>query len=461
MGYSFLRQSESASKESTLQVKRSNSRPRPVVTDDGEGIANHVGSAALAELADRLGLTRGLSAAMATTRTRRSAHDPGAVLRDLAVMIADGGDCLSDISVLRDQPDLFGRVASTPTAWRVVDAVGEDPLAALAEARRGAREKAWKAGAAPDEIVLDFDATLVTAHSEKESAAGNFKHGFGFHPLLCHLDATKEALAGMLRPGNAGSNTAADHVDVLLAAVHQLPVSACDKEILARADSGGATHDFLDALRDLGIRFSVGFDLTATVREAVLNTTESAWRPAVTQAGEERKGASVCELVNLDLSTWPPGSRVICRRERPHPGAQLTFTDHDGYRFQCFLTDQQGDDLAALEARHRAHARVEDRIRCAKQTGLENLPFHDFAHNQVWLELVLMAQDLIAWFQALCLTGEAATWEPKQFRYRLLHTAARIARSGRRVILRLQRRWRWTPQLYAAFKRLRALQVAV
>jgi hypothetical protein len=183
---------------------------------------------------------------------------------------------------------------------------------------------------------------LVTSHSEKERAAGNFKRGFGFHPLLCHLDASGEALAGVLRPGSAGSNTAADHVDVLKAAVYQLPAIAFDKEILARADSGGATHEFVDALRELDIRFSVGFDLTAAVREAVLNTPETAWRPALTQDGDERDGAGVSELVGSNLSGWPPGSRVICRRERPHPGAQLTFTDHNGYRFQCFLTDQQG-----------------------------------------------------------------------------------------------------------------------
>ena len=460
MGYSECSRTETHIEESTLQVKRSNSRPRFVVTDDGEGIGSHAGSAALTELADKLGLTRGLSGAMASTRTRRSAHDPGAVLRDLTVMLADGGDCLSDIAVLRDQPDLFGEVASTPTAWRVIATVGDEELAALADARREARAKAWKAGVEPEVIVLDFDATLVTSHSEKERAAGNYKHGFGFHPLLCHLDGTREALAGMLRPGNAGANTAADHMAVLVAALRQLPDGALDNEILARADSGGATHEFIDALTQRGIRFSVGFDLTAPVREAILNTKERAWVPAVTQAGEEREGAWVCELDSLDLSTWPPGSRAICRRERPHPGAQLTFTDHDGYRFQCFLTDQQGNDLAGLEALHRAHARIEDRIRCGKQTGLENLPFHDFATNQVWLELVLAAQDLIAWFQILCLTGDAATWEPKKLRYRILHTAARIVRSGRRLIIRLQRRWRWTPQLYAAFRRLRALQIA-
>jgi hypothetical protein len=301
---------------------------------------------------------------------------------------------------------------------------------------------------------------LVTAHSEKERAAPTFKRGFGFHPLLCSLDEGSELLAAKLRPGSAGSNTVDDHVEVLEQAIKQLPIEAWGMEILARADSSGATHDFLDALRELKIRFSVGFDLTAPVRAAVLRMPESAWRPALTQEGEEREGAAVCELSDLDLSAWPTGTRAICRRERPHPGAQLTFTDFDGHRFQVFITDQEDADIVALEARHRAHARVEDRIRCAKASGLRNFPFHDFVANQIWLELVLAAQNLIVFFQRLCLLGEAQRWEPKKLRYRLLHTAARIVRSGRRLILRLQRHWPWTAQLYEAFQRLRALPAA-
>jgi hypothetical protein len=144
--------------------------------------------------------------------------------------------------------------------------------------------------------------------------------------------------------------------------------------ILARTDSAGASHDFVDAARELEILFSVGFDLTEPVREAILARPGSAWLPALKQDGQEREGAGVCELVDLDLEGWPSGTRAICRRERPHPGAQLSFTDHNGYRFQCFITDQTDSDVAALEARHRAHARVEDRIRCAKDTGLDNFP---------------------------------------------------------------------------------------
>src|SRR5260370_199711 len=265
---------------------------------------------------------------MAPTRRRRSAHDPGRVVRDLIVSIADGGDCLADLSVLREQPDLFGEVASSPTAWRVIAAITPERLGDLREARRQARERAWAKGAAPERITLDFDASLITAHSGKEGAAGNFKGGFGFERLRWYLDESSEGLAGILRPGNAGANTAADHIAVLQQAMGQLPELAWGMEILARADSGGATHDFVNELRAFEICFSISFDLTEPVRDAILAMPENAWVPAITQAGEEREGAAVCELTNLDLTVWPEGTRAISRPERPHPAAQLTFTAH-------------------------------------------------------------------------------------------------------------------------------------
>jgi len=427
------------------------------VVADATGLVSRAGSALMAELADRLGLTAGLAQAMADTRSRRSAHDPGRVLRDLAVMLTDGGDALCDLGALRDQLGLFGPVASDATAFRVLDAVGPARLEALRAARAQARARAWAMGAAPDEIVLDIDATLITAHSEKEGAAPTYKRGFGFHPLLCYLGA--EALAGRLRPGNAGSNTAADHLDVLLDALDQLPEPVREdreRAILVRADVGGATHEFLDAVSDMELGFSVGFELTPAVREAIVALPEAAWRPAMRQSGEERDGAWVAELA-LDLRAWPAGSRAICRRERPHPGAQLSFSDHEGHRFQVLLTNQPEADIVALEARHRARAGVEDRIRAGKDTGMRNLPFRDFDLNAAWLELVLLAQDLTAWTQALLVDGELARCEPKRLRYRLLHVAGRVTRSGRRRRLHLPEAWPWAAALLAAFRRLRAL----
>ena len=447
-----------------MRVKDNNRRPKLKVTADGEGLAGHAGTRLLADMAEVVGLDDALSVAMAPTRRRRSKHDPGDVLVDVAVMLADGGTSLSDLATLRDQPRLFGAVASDPTAWRVIDSVDDDRLAAIRTARAKARSRAWKAGADPGYYVLDFDATLLSAHSEKEHAAPNYKHGFGFHPLGCWLDATNEALAAVLRPGNAGSNTAADHVEVLDLALAQLPVStkAADPDngvaMLARADSAGCTHGFLDALRERGIELSVGFDLTAEVAIAAVSMAEKDWVDAIGQDCEPRDHAQVVEITELlNLSSWPEGTRCIVRREDPHPGAQLTFTDVDGHRFQAFLTDSTDEDIAFLEARHRGHARVEDRIRCAKDTGLRNLPFSGFANNAAWVELVLTAQDLIAWVQVLCLDGKLARAEPKRLRYTLLHTAGRLTRTARQSFLRLQNNWPWAEELTAAFARLEAL----
>jgi hypothetical protein len=423
-------------------------------------LVSHAGAALVAEAADRLGLTAALSRRLAPMRERRSRHDPGRVVRDLAVMLADGGDCLADLRAVRDQQSLFGPVASDATAFRVLDAIARDPalLEALRAARAEAREHAWNAGAAPERIVLDLDATLITAHSDKDGAAGTFKRGFGFDPLLAYLDESREALAGLLRPGNAGANTAADHLEVVELALEQLPHAVVGRaEIVVRTDSAAATHELTDELRAARIRFLMGFDMTEAVRRAILALPETAWRPAVRQDGDPRDGAWVAEITDhLELSGWPEGCRVIVRRERPHPGAQLSFTDHDGHRFLATLTDLAGDPVE-LERLHRARASTEDRIRAAKQTGLENLPFRDFDLNQVWLELSLIAQDLTAWTQTLALTGELAVCEPKALRYRLLHTAGRLAVHARRATLRLQADWPWANALAAAFSRLAAL----
>jgi len=421
---------------------------------------SHAGAALVAEAADQLGLTQALSRALAGVRQRRSKHDPGRVVRDLAVMLADGGDCLADLRAVRDQQSLFGEVASDATAFRVIDAIAGDPalLDAVRAARARAREHAWNAGAKPARIIVDIDATLITSHSDKDGAAGTFKRGFGFHPLLAYLDETREALAGVLRPGNAGANTAADHVEIVALVLEQLPRAVVETaQLVVRTDSAAATHELTDELRAARINFLIGFDLTEPVRQAILTLPESAWRPAIGPDGDERQGASVAEIGDqLNLTGWPEGARVIVRRERPHPGAQLRFTDHDGHRFLATLTDLDGDPVE-VERLHRARANAEDRIRAAKQTGLENLPFRDFDHNQVWLELSLIAQDLTAWTQLLCLDGALAVCEPKTLRYRLLHLAGRFAFHARRATLRLQRSWPWADDLAAAFTRLAAL----
>jgi hypothetical protein len=432
------------------------------VRPDGEGLVSHAGAALIAETADRLGLTSALDRALGDLFERTPTHPPGRVVRDLAVMLADGGDALCDLGAVRDQEALFGPVASDATAYRLIERIAADPeaLEALRGARGEARSRAWRRGARPRLVEIDLDATLLIAHSDKDGTAGNYKGGFGFHPMLAYLDSSEEALAGLLRPGNAGANTAADKIAVLDAALQQLPKRVATREaILVRADSAGATHELIDFCRDGRLRFSVGFDLTEPIRTAILDLGEDAWVPALTQDGEPREdGAWVGEITDgLDLSAWPAGSRVIVRREIPHPGAQMSFTDHDGHRFQAILTDQPDPDIAYLEARHRGHARVEDRIKAGKDTGMDKLPFRDFAMNEVWLELSLIAQDLIAWTKALALDGELAACEPKRLRYRLLHVAGRLAFHARQATLHLDRDWPWAGELAAAFARLAAL----
>jgi Transposase DDE domain group 1 len=245
-------------------------------------------------------------------------------------------------------------------------------------------------------------------------------------------------------------------------ALAQLPVEVVgdlDTEIVMRIDSAGAAGALCQAAQDASIGFLVGFDLFTGVRESILQLPDDAWRPALRQDGQERDGAQIAEITQidrLDLTPWPEGSRVIIRRERPHPGAQLKFTDADGHRFQATLTDLTGDAVE-IERLHRGRGDAENRVRGAKQTGLENLPFREFNLNAVWLELSLIAQDLIAWTQRLCLTGELAICEPKALRYRLLHTAGRLSFHARRAVLRLPANWPWAGQLAAAFARLRAL----
>jgi Transposase DDE domain group 1 len=419
------------------------------VQADGTGLSSRAGTSLLALVADRVGLTGGLCDALAGTRERRSGHEPGRVFGDLAVMLADGGRCVSDLAALAGQASLFGDVASVSTARRVMLSVGEAELAAIRAARARARARAWDAGAAPERVILDFDATPIDAHSEKEQAAGHYKGGFGFNPLL--VSCGREVLAGILRPGNAGANNAEDHLKLLDLALEQLPQSALDGEILARSDSAGASHDLADACRETQIRFSFGYPLTEPVRQALRSLEESAWRPATCQGGEPREGAWVTELSDrVNLPDWPEGTRLICRRERPHPGAQLSFTDLDGHRFQCFITDQDDEDIAALEALHRQHAQVEDRVKTLKATGANYLPFHSFDANAAWLELALAAHDVMVWTQLLTLDDEHRTSEPKRLRYRILHVAGQLTRHARRITLHLPADWPWADANRAA-----------
>ena len=356
-----------------MKVTHDGRRITVEVTADGEGLVSHAGSALLSRVADKSGLTKALSCELAGLQLRAGSHDRGRVIRDLAVMLADGGDCLADVGALGDQAVLFGEVASTSTAFRVIDQIASDPngVECLRTAHARARARVWKLAGAPSRLTIDLDATLLGSHSDKEGAAGNFKGGFGFHPMLAYGDQTSEALAGELRPGNAGANTAADQIQVAEQALAQIPAEHIERiELLLRVDSAGASHELLTWAREARIGFSVGYDLTEIIRAAILEIPDQDWVCAVDQDGSERRNGHVCEITHkLDLGTWPSGTRVLVRRERAHPGAQLTFTDLDGHRFQAILTDQPGPEIATIERDHRARARVEDHIRNDKDTA--------------------------------------------------------------------------------------------
>jgi hypothetical protein len=345
-------------------------------------------------------------------------------------------------------------------------------------ARAQARAQVWRLAGdqAPDHgidaahpLVVDLDATLVTSHSDKEQARPTFKRGYGFHPLCAFLDhgadGTGEPLQILLRSGNAGSNTAADHIAVTRASLKQLPGyrpgTRPGRKVLVRVDGAGATHAYLDWLHGQRLSYSVGFGLPADIAEILAQIPEQVWTPAYDAHDQIRDGAWVAELTGLlDLTGWPAGMRVIARKERPHPGAQLRLTDHDGMRVTAFVTNASHGQLPDLELRHRRRARAEDRIRVAKDTGLTNLPLHDFAQNQIWCGLVALAVELTAWMQLLALSGhDARRWEPKRLRLRLFSLPATLARTGRRVWLHLAERSAWAHLLIAAIHRIRLLAV--
>ncbi len=412
--------------EGTSEVQGIAGFPKVVVSADGRGVVSHVGARLLADVAQATGLVAGFDEVARTRRVRRSAHLPGQVLAEVAVMIADGGEAIADLAVLRNQPGLFGLVASPATCWRVLDAVDADMLAALKQARAAARERAWLlrgeagrelpsvicGGRAQPGLVIDIDATLVTCHSEKEGTAAIYKHGFGYHPMLAWLDNTGEALAGMLRPGNATANDAADHATVIEDALAQIPDGhRHGTPILVGADSAGGTRGFLGYLRSLrdecglDVSFSIGFRLTNTVSgcdpAAAGDGLDGCDRRRRDTTADRRHRVPGRSGRRTHRPAWRSGRQRVAgrdavlwglRRERPRPGAQSTLLEaHDGWRYQAVATDTaRGCELAWLEARHRAHARVEDKIRKIlnlKQTGIGRFPSRDLPIDQTWLQL--------------------------------------------------------------------------
>jgi hypothetical protein len=485
------------------------------VTAGGTGVVSHAGVMLVRGLSDAVGLTAGLSRALASGRL--VVHDRGRVLADLACAIADGGEAVSDFRVIGDQGELFGPVASVPTCWRTLSEIaagGERSLSRMTAAVNAARRQAWagigaRHGALPGIRIADrvlegvtcirLDASVVTCHSDKELAEPNFK-GFGYHPLLAYCDNTGEPLAGMLRKGSAGSNTVTDHLAVLEAAVAALP-PAFRRRLMVTADGAGASHGLITRLDELASRpgyqltWSVGWELGERERHAIRLVPEAAWQIAVDHRGEvrERRAEGACgdrscchrrcwieeahvtELTGLlrgglagdQLAGWPESMRIFARRERPHPGAQLTlFEAGDGWRYCLWVTNVPVTlrgwraNPAYIDAAHRVHARVEDGIRAGKDCGIGRFPSQAMAMNKAWFAAALIAAVLLAWLRLLALDGKLAKAEPKTLRYKILHAAARITRGARRRQLRIQAGWPWAAEIVTAWNRISALAQA-
>jgi hypothetical protein len=453
----------------------SNSIVPLVVEGGGTQVVAHVGLHVLGLFADRLGLGDSLSAAIPARGERLPVHDRGKVLTQAMLMLAGGGEACADIEHLRAQPDLFGSVASDSTLYRTFRDLDALTLVRLRTAFAEARVKVWRragatTGTAP--VVLDIDASLHEVHSEnKEGTAPHYKGGFGFHPIYCFADATGETLAELLRPGNAGANTIADHVAVLDAAIAQLPAEIAvghragddpalvRRPVQVRTDSAGCT-DFVSHCRARNVGFAVIARKDAQVHAAISRILgdEQRWQQAVTQDGDDRRGAAVAEVTDLvDLSDWPAGTRLIVRREPLHPGAQGSLFPSLEYRYWGHYTDAADGDAVELDVHMRAHAHVEDNIRRLKDSGADRFPFSSIDANRVWLAVVCMADALVRWFQLLCLTGPLAVAEPKTLRWTLWHTPARIVRRARRHVVRILDGWPTANQILDAYQRVAAI----
>jgi hypothetical protein len=482
------------------------------VTAEGTGVVSHAGVTLIRALADNTGLTGGLSRALASGRLL--VHDRGRVLADLACAIADGGEAISDFRVIGDQGELFGPAASVPTVWRTLSEIaggGAKTAGRITAAVNAARRRAWagigaRHGAVPGIRVADkvldgvtcirLDASVVTCHSDKELAEPNFK-GFGYHPLLAYCDNTGEPLAGMLRRGSAGSNTVADHLAVLDAAITALP-PACRRRLMVTCDGAGASHGLISQLDTLARRrgyqltYSVGWELGERERQAIGLVPDAAWQIAIDGRGQVRERraddgctdrqcghrdcwveeAHVTELTRIlrpdaerdQLAGWPASMRIFARRERPHPGAQLSlFETEGGWRYSLWVTNLPVTlrgwraNPAYVDAAHRVHARVEDGIRTGKDCGIGRFPCTDFNLNAAWFGAALIAATLLAWLRLLALDGPLARAEPKTLRYKILHVAARITRGGRTRRLKIQASWPWAADIVTAFGRISAL----
>jgi hypothetical protein len=490
---------------------------RLTVTANGNGVVAHAGAATLRLTADRTGLTAALSDTLYREDFTPS-HDRGRVITDAAVMMADGGNTLRAVDVLRHQPDLLGEVASPATLSRSLTEIDAGCLDRIDTARAAVRERVWNLIAARhgrippalvptgdlgETIVLRIDAHFIDTVSRKERA-GRLRGRYGHHPMAVICDNTGECLADQLRGGTAGANDAHDHITLLRRAITQIP-PRWRRNLLITADGAGATHKFLAwitalnrpaAGHDPGMRveYTVGWPVDKHTGKAIAQLPPQAWTamlaadglpgtPATldTESGPDTVG-QVAEITHLltHLASWPEGLRVFVRRVKPLRDTTpkpLTGVDQleldlqtatAGWRYEAFATnhdipptDEETPQqvTAWLDGRHRVHARVEDHFKDGNTTGAKRLPSKKFAVNAAWYRTQAIATDLIAWLQLLACSGHLTRAEPKTLQYQVFHTPATLTRGGRQRQLNFPPDWPWTTHIQAIFARLFALPI--
>jgi hypothetical protein len=461
------------------------------VADDGEGLTGHAGAVLLRKLADQCGLTSALGAAL-TRAGKFPVFDRRVALVSMAVAIVLGATSMSDIALLDHQRLVFGPPPSDTTVRRTLELADEVTLRKVAKARAKVRARVWKLAAATAAgfpwlaiagkvltgwLVIDMDATLITAHSDKEGAAPTFKKGYGFHPLGAWLANTSELLAMLLRPGNAGSEHGCRSPAGAGRGAGADPAGWGSK-LLVRVDGAGATHDLVKHLLSLGTRrravlFTCGWMITEADEAAIRKLPAPAWKQAADQDATVQKCAAIAEITHLTsrAADWPHGLRWIVRRTRPSRRQMPNLTAFEkktGWRYSITVTNIPQTGIPAvpgshhpqfIDVLHREHAVVEDRVRTNKAMGLRNLPSKTWAVNRGWVLAANIAADLAAWCQLLGLYDHdgLSDAEPDTLRYRLLHLPARLVRHARKRILKISATWPWKEAFTTCWRRLCAL----
>lgn len=452
----------------------------------GKGLVGHAGAVLLRQCADRTGLTGALNAVL-PQGTGPGWWDRGTVLVCLATAIVLGATSMSDIGLLAHQALVFADPPSESTVRRALDELDETALRRIGKARAQVRARVWELLARRPQgfpwltvagklltgwVVIDMDATLITAHSDKQGAAATFKKGWGHHPLGAWCANTAESLAMLLRPGNAGSNTVTDHVRVLGDAIAQLPV-AYRRKILIRIDGAGATHDLLERLEQMNrawrsVKFTVGWTITDADETAIEALPETTWTDSLGQDGTATEKAHTAELTGLNqrLDNWNGKLRLIARRTKPsarHAKNLTALEKRTGWRYAIVATNitriagvPGSHQPQWLDALHRAHAGVEDKVRTNKAMGLRKLPSKAWTVNQGWVLAANIAADLDGWTRLLGLHDQPdlVHAEPDTLRYRILHLPAKLATHARRKILSIPDTWPWAEAFQLCWQRL-------